>query len=85
MPFRFNLNTTNKKKYFIQRDCALTNFQPSNTPPGHELKVFSYDFSYDSADKDRPTFASQEKVFIWCLRFHIFTQIKILFSFPIDL
>lgn len=53
------------------------NFQ-SSTPPGHELKVFSYDFSYDSADKTSPSFASQEKVFLHI--FH-FTSVSPLLSF----
>eukprot|EP00066_Takifugu_rubripes_P012524 XP_011601790.1 PREDICTED: uncharacterized protein LOC101066561 isoform X2 [Takifugu rubripes] len=37
--------------------------KPSSAPPGHELKVFSYDFSYDSTDKESLTFASQEKIY----------------------
>lgn len=30
-------------------------------------KAFSYDFSYDSTDRGSPTFASQERVSVFCL------------------
>lgn len=52
-------------EFLLRVGCA---FQP---PPvrGDELKdggkSFSYDYSYDSADKGSPTFASQERVFVF--------------------